>query len=161
MSIGAIGGVSGNRQPHINMATYEIYFSDVPSQPQPLPQNPSAAMTAMLRQVLLQVAQPGGGSLGQGGGQRGGHQGGCYGSSADAAHGSDGAGATQAPVESQGVEDSLDGANGLVDAISGLLAAIAPLLSAMGGGGGGSGGGALSTTDDASHLAGLLSASGF
>jgi hypothetical protein len=155
MSIGAIGGVSGSRQPHINMATYEIYFNEVPVQPQMLPQNPAAAMTAMLKQVLLQATQPGGGTLGQGGGQ-GGHHGGCYGGSAEAAHGNDGAGATQAPVESQGVADSLDGTNGLLDAISGLLAAIGPLLGAMGGGGGDP-----STTDDASHLAGLLSASGF
>lgn len=151
MSIGAIGGVSVSRQSLVNMANQNIYFYDVPSQPQPQPQLQGAA-AAILMQVLLQITQAGGSNLGQGGGQRGGRH---HGGSADAAHGNEGAGAAEAALESQGVEAPLDGTNGLLDAISGLLAAIAPLLGGMGGDS------HPSTTDDASHLAGLLSASGF
>ncbi len=160
MSISAIGGVSGTSQSLINMASYNFYFNgDAPAPP---PQSAPVSMVSALMQILVKVMQPGGGGLGQGGGQRGGssYHGDCHGGNAEAAQGNDGAAAVDGTVEAQDGLDHQAGANGLLDAISGLLAAIAPLLSAMGGGDGGGGGG-LSTNDDAASLAGLLSASGF
>jgi len=167
MSINAIGGVSGSRKAHINMADQSIYFTnDILTAP-PLQAQP-ISMISTLMQALLQALQLGRSSLGQGGGggQRGGgFQGGDqHGSQAEAAHGTSGADAA-APLESSsetldGADLDTTGANGLLDAISGLLAAIAPLLGGMGDGAAGDGSGCLSANDDAFHLAGRLRAEG-
>lgn len=165
MSISAIGGISGSRQAHINMADYSIYFSnDVVVQPPPQPTSMLSAMT----QVLVQALQQGRSTLGQGGGggQRGGgFQGGGYGGQAEATQGhagADRAGAAEGAGETLDSVDLDAGAHGLLDAIAGLLAAIAPLLGDTGDGAGcGGGGGHLSANDDAFHIAGLLGASGF
>lgn len=165
MSISAIGGVSGSRQAHINMADYSIYFTnDIVVQPPQQPQPTSMISTMM--QVLLQALQQGRSSLGQGGGggQRGGgFQGGCYGGQPEATQGhagADGAGAAETTGETLDGVDLDAGAHGLLDAIDGLLAAIAPLLGGMGDGAAGDGG-QLSANDDAFHIAGLLGAHGF
>lgn len=168
MSISAIGGASGSRQAHINMADYSIYFSnDVVVQP-PLQPQPTSMLSSMM-QVLVQALQPGRSNLGQGGGggQRGGgFQGGCHGGQAEATQGhaaADSAGAAGGAGETLDSVDLDAGAHGLLDAIAGLLAAIAPLLGDMGDGAGGGGGGSgqLSANEDAFHIAGLLGASGF
>lgn len=165
MSISAIGGVSGSRQAHINMADYSIYFTnDIVVQPPQQPQ-PTSMLTAMM-QVLLQAVQQGRSTLGQGGGggQRGGgFQGGCYGGQAEATQGhagTDGTGAAEGTGETLDGTSLDAGAHGLLDAIDGLLAAIVPLLGGLGDSAADDGG-QLSANDDAFHIAGLLGAHGF